>query len=196
MIEKSLKKLILWAILFQGMYKINSFLSVFNKSIALLVTISLLSITVFFNIDENVKQDLNTICKATSISDYYRSVTNFSYNVINKILESTNIFLTNTKTQKENKDTQKKETNKENLAFVKTDNENKIKVSKFFNNYNFCDFSYLSTAGNNFKFLLNSFFFHIHTLKLSLATMFCCYFARGNIDIINLNNIIKENRLV
>ena len=178
------------------MYKINSFLSVFNKSIALLVTISLLSISVFFNIDENIKQDLNTICKATSISDYYRSVTKFSYNIIGKILESTNISLTGTRTQKENKDTQKKAANKETLTFVKTDNENQIKVSKLLTNYNFYDFSFIPSTGNNFKFLLNKNFFHIHTLKLSLATMFCCYFARGNIDIINLNNIIKENRLV
>ncbi len=196
MIEKSLKKLILWAILFQGMYKINSFLSVFNKSIALLVIFSILSVTFSFNIDENIKQDLNTICKATSVSDYYRSLTNFSYNIIGKILESTNISLTGTKTQEENKDTQKKANNKESLTFVKTDNEIKIKAPNLLTNYNFYDFGFIPSTGNNFKFLLNKFFFHIHTLKLSLATMFCCYFARGNIDIINLNNIIKENRLV
>ncbi len=198
MIEKSLKKLILWAILFQGMYKINSFLSVFNKSIALLVTISLLSISFAFNMDENVKKELDTLYKSTSICEYYNSITNFSYGIINKILESTKIVLVDKTSQSDkNKEENKKNTEQNKLYFVKTTNETKVSSSRNLQNSGFSFVSSLISTDNSFNLLLNKNIFKFCIFKLSCIVLLFCYFARDNIgENININNIIKRFRLV
>lgn len=176
------------------MYNNSIFLSFFNKSIALLVIVSLLSISFSFNIDENVKQELNTLYKSTSICEYYNTLTNFSYGIINKILESTNIFLADKTSQSDNnKEESKNSAEQNNLYFVKTTNETKISTSKNINNYNIsmlCEQNY-STP------LLNKIIFKFHTLKLSCITLLFCYFARDSIgENINIINIIKGFRLV
>lgn len=177
------------------MYNSNLFVSFFNKSIALLVIFSLLSISFSFNIDENVKQEIDTLYKSTSICEYYNSLAKFSYGVINKILESTNIFLTYKTSQSDNnKEESKKSGEQNNLYFVKTTTENdlKISLSKDLN-----DYSLSLLGGESYSTpLLSNIVFKFHMFKLTCITVLFCYFARGNIDIINFNNMIKENRLV
>ena len=179
------------------MYKFNLFLSLFNRFVALSVIFSLLVISFSFNIDNEIKKEFGTLYKSTSISDYYNSIANFSYGIINKILESTNIVLSD-KTTNQREDEDKKDTakNKENLAFVKTDNENKIKTAVFQNNCNGSVLCALLNTNFNFNYLLRKFIFRLHMFRFCFITTIFCYFARGNIDIINFNNMIEGNRLV
>ena len=120
------------------MYNFNFCSSLFNRVIALLVTISLLSVSFSFNFDKNIKKEFNVLYEATSVCEYYNTLTNFSYGIINKILESTNIVLTEANSQKSNTEKKEKEENNEqnNLYFVKSNNEKEITTSKKFNIYN------------------------------------------------------------
>lgn len=175
------------------MYNNNLFISFFNKCLALLVIFSLLSISFSFNIDETVKQEFGVLYKSTSISEYYNSITNFSYGIINKILESTNINLVSTTSQKneaENKD--KKSSGQKDLYFVKTTTENDLKLSKNFDN---CGFSLLNEKSYSTP-LLNKIIFKFYTFKLMCITILFCYFARDNIEDINIINITGKVRLV
>ena len=175
------------------MYKFNLFLSFFNKTIALLITFSLLSISFSFNIDKNIKQEFGTLYKSTSICEYYNSIANFSYGVINKILESTNIFLIDRTSKNDtNKEESKKSNNQNDLYFVKTTTEKELKVSEKVGDYNFS----LLGNGSYSALLLNDIISKFHTLKLSCITMIFCYFARDSIGDININNIIGKVRLV
>ena len=193
MFEKSLIFLVLWAILFQGMYKFNSFLSLLNKSIALLITFSLLSISFSFNIDETVKQEFGMLYKSTSISEYYNSITNFSYGIINKILESTKINLVPTATQKDNAENKEnKSTGQKDLYFVKTTTENDLKVSR---NVNDCSVSLLN-ENSYCTPMSNNIIFKFHTFKLTCITILFCYFARDSIGENIINNITGKVRLV
>ena len=154
---------------------------------------SLLSISFSFNIDENIKQEFGTLCKSTSICEYYNSIANFSYGVINKILESTKINLVATPTQKdkdENKD--KKSSSQKDLYFVKTTTEKELKVSEKIGDYNF----YLLSKESYSAPLLNELISKFHIFKLSCITLLFCYFARDSIGDININNIIGKVRLV
>ena len=174
------------------MYNSNLFVSFFNKSIALSVIFSLLSVSFCFNIDKKFKHEINTLYKSTSICEYYNSLANFSYGIINKILESTNIFLVDKSSQSNNNNKENKKNSEQNkLYFVKTTTENDLKtsLSKDFNGFAFSLLCKDST-------LLNNIIFKFHIFKLTCTTILFCYFARGNIDIINFNNIMKENRLV
>ena len=83
------------------MYRFN-FTFLFNKFVAFLLIFSLSVLSFSFSADENVKQEINTLYNATSISDYYKSITNFSYTLINKILESANVILPELKGEKTN----------------------------------------------------------------------------------------------
>lgn len=176
------------------MYKFNLFLSFFNKTVALLIIFSLLSISFSFNVDKNIKQEFGTLYKSTSISEYYNSIANFSYGVINKILESTNIFIVNKTSQNDReKEGNKNNTNKNDLYFVKTTTEKELKVSQKFNAYNFV----LTGKQSYIAPLLNKIIFKFHTFKLTCITLLFCYFARDNIgENININNIIGKIRLV
>ena len=175
------------------MYNSNLFVSFFNKSIALLVIFSLLSISFSFNIDENVKQEIDTLYKSTSICEYYNSLAKFSYGVINKILESTNIFLTDKTSQSDNnKEESKKSGEQNNLYFVKTTTENDLKVSKNVNN---CSVSLLNENSYSTP-LLNNIIFKFHTFKLTCITILFCYFARDSIGENIINNITGKIRLV
>lgn len=180
------------------MYNFNLCLSFLNKFIALFVTISLLSVSFSFNFDENIKQELNTLYEATSVCEYYNTITNFSYGIINKILESTNIVSTVSSSQKDNTDKKEEKTNKDySLYLLKSSNEKENSNLKIFDHYNFSLFYILLNRNFYFNFLLNNFFFKLHIFKLDTITTFFCYFARGNIDyIINFNNIIRNLRLV
>ena len=177
------------------MYKVNLFLSFFNKTIALLITFSLLSISFSFNIDENIKQEFGTIYKSTSISEYYNSIANFSYGIINKILESTKIVLVDKTSQNGSKKEENKKSNSQNdLFFVKTTNETKLGTSKNLDNNNH-NISLLGEKSCSAPLLSES-VFKFHTLKLICITMLFCYFARDGIEDININNIIEKIRLV
>ena len=169
-----------------------------NKFITLLVTISLLSVSFSFNFEENIKQELNTLYEATSVCEYYNAITNFSYGIINKILESTNIVLTEKTTQKNNAEKKdQKDSTKNNLYFVKSTNEKELNNSKFLNNYNFYSSHILLNREIYFIVALNKIIVKFHIFKLSHVKTIFCYFARGNIDsILNITNRIKMLRLV
>ena len=109
------------------MYNLKFCSSFFYKVVSFLLTISLLSVSFSFSFDENVKQKLNDLYEATSVCEYYNTITNFSYGIINKILESAKITLTETAAQKDNTEKKEKENNNQNnLYFVKSTNEKEI----------------------------------------------------------------------
>ena len=76
------------------MYNFKLCLSFLNKFVVLLITISLLFVSFSFNFEKNIKQELSNLYEATSVCACYNTITNFSYVIINKILESTKIVLT------------------------------------------------------------------------------------------------------
>lgn len=178
------------------MYNLGVCSSFFYKIVSFLLTVSLLSVSFSFSFDENIKQKLNDLYKATSVCEYYNTITNFSYGIINKILESTKINLTEeTTTQKNN--TEKKESNNQyNLYFVNSTNEKEINNSKKINNYNFSSLNVFCSSNEDFGFSLNQFVYRIYMLNLTCITLLLCFFARDNIDDININRIIKKVRLV
>ncbi len=180
------------------MYNFNRCSSFLNKFITLLVTISLLSVSFSFNFEENIKQELNTLYEATSVCEYYNAITNFSYDIINKILESTNIALTEKSTQKNGAEKKnQKSSTKNNLYFVKSANEKELNNSSFFNHYKFYSSDILLNKEIYFVFTLNKIIIKFHIFKLSRVKTIFCYFARGNIDsILNITNKIKLLRLV
>lgn len=173
-----------------------------KKFITLLLTITLLSVSFSFNFDKNITQELNTLYEATSVCEYYNTITNLSYSIINKILESTNINLTTSVSQRnemEKKEKEEKEqSNKYNLYFVKTTFEKEVKYSKIFNNYKFSIQNILLLNKLFYFNLLSSkFLFTDNIFKLSYIAVFFCYLARDNIEgNLNINNIIREVRLV
>ena len=178
------------------MYKFNSFLSLLNKSIALLITFSLLSISFSFYFDENIKRELNILYEATSVCEYYNTITNFSYGIINKILESTKIVLKDTASKNSSKE--KKNDTKQNnkIEFVKVENEKELKAVNTFSDN---DLSFVYTFGSSTKIMniLKTFVLDFYTLFLNKQNLLFCYFPRGNIDTnININSIIEEIRLV
>lgn len=180
------------------MYNFNLCSSFLNKLIVFVITISLLSVSFSFSFDENIKQELNTLYEATSFCEYYNTITNFSYDIINKILESANIVSTLSSSQKDNTDNKEKNSKKDyNLYLLKTANERETNNLKILNYYNFSLFYILLDRNFYFNSLLSKFFFKLHVFKLNTITTFFCYFARGNIDyIIKFNNIIINLRLV
>ena len=174
------------------MYRFN-FTFLFNKFVTFVLIFSLSVLSFSFSADENIKQELNTLYNATSISDYYNSITNFSYTLINKILESANVVLTEKSSKKRNDNKQNK-TTKEKFDFVKLNTEKEI---KFLNNhssvfYNILFDTYIFFYDLPINVIPNLYDFGSFYIKTDY-----CYFARGNIeDIININNTVKENRLV
>ena len=180
------------------MYNFNLYSLFFNKLISLLVTISLLSVSFFFYFDENIKQELNILYEATSVCEYYNTITNFSYGIINKILESTNITLTETASTQNNTDKKEKTNNEQNnLYFVKSTNEKEISESKKINDYNAIVSNIFLINTTQLNILLKNFTYHFCTFKLiCIIIILFCYFARNNIESININNIIKKVRLV
>ena len=178
------------------MYNLSFCSSFFNKIIALLLTVSLLSVSFSFNFDKGIKQELNALYEATSVCEYYNTLTNFSYGIINKILESTNIVLTETSSQKDKTENKDQKNNKQNdLYFVKSTNEKEINHLKSFNTIPF--FNTLLNKNICFNFLLNKNIFNFLIFQLSCTMTFFCYFARRSIDDnIIINNILIKNRLV
>jgi hypothetical protein len=165
--------------------------------VSFLLTISLLSVSFSFSFDKNVKEKLNILYEATSVCEYYNTLTNLSYGIINKILESTKITLTEKTSQKDNTEKKEKEnSNQNNLYFVNSTNEKEINSSKKINNYNFPSLNVFFNDNTGFNFLINNFVYRIYTFKLTCITLLLCYFARDNIDDININKIIKKVRLV
>ena len=180
------------------MYNFNLCSSFFNKFISIFLTISLLSVSFSFYFDENIKRELNILYEATSVCEYYNTITNFSYGIINKILESTNINLTETTSQKNNTDKKENNKNEQNsLYFVKTGSEKEIRDSNKISNYNTLQSNIFLINNNNcFNFLLENVTYNLYTFKLICITFFLCYCARDNIEDININNIIRKVRLV
>ncbi len=178
------------------MYNLKICSSFFYKIVSFLLTISLLSVSFSFSFDENIKQKLNNLYEATSVCEYYNTITNFSYGIINKILESTKITLNEQSPQKNNTEKKEKESNQQNnLYFVKSTNEKEINNSKKISNYNFPSLNVFFSGNTDFNFLINNFVYRIYTFKLTCITLLLCYFARDNIDE-NINKIIKKVRLV
>ncbi|MBQ3942696.1 MAG: hypothetical protein II669_00075 [Elusimicrobia bacterium] len=178
------------------MYKFGLFLSFINKSIALLIIFALLSVSFSFNINANIKEEFNSLYKTTSISEYYNSIANFSYGIINKILESTKIVLKDTASKNSSKG--KKNNTKQNnkIEFVKVENEKELKAVNTFSDN---DLSFVYTFGSSTKIMniLKTFVLDFYTLFLNKQNLLFCYFPRGNIDTnININSIIEEIRLV
>ena len=175
------------------MYRINLFIPLFNKIIVYMIIFSLLSVSFSFNIHENIKQELNDLYKATSVCEYYNTITNFSYGIINKILESTNIVLTNsTKNNNERKENNTKRVNY--LDFVQPKNEHNIKNFKSINNNFINKLLYCFNENNYFqKSILIKYIYNSKTFMLMFYKFY--YYARGNIeDIINFNNIKKTHK--
>ena len=179
------------------MYNFNYCLTFFNKIIIWLVTISLLSVSFSFNFDGKIKQELNTLCEATSISDYYNTLTNLSYGIINKILESTNISLAEKVSQENNTEKEEEKSNTQNnLYFVKSTNEKEVTNSIKFNYYKFYLSDMLSVKNISFILSLNKIFLKFQNIGFIYIKNAFCYFARGNIDgILINNNIIKKSVL-
>ena len=177
------------------MYNFKLFPSLFNKIIIFFMIISLLSLSFSFNFDKNIKQELNTLYEATSFCEYYNSITNFSYSIINKILESTNIVLEKGFPQK-NKDTNNNSNkDKKTLDFVQLNKQQeKSNLKNFVSNDLVC--YGLLQLNNKITYFYKILIFELHILQLVIIGLFFCYFARRNIDEnIILNNIL-ENRLV
>lgn len=179
------------------MYNIRFYFLFINRFIALLLTISLLSVSFSFNFDKNIKQEFNTLYKATSVCEYYNAVTNFSYGIINKILKSANM-VSKDETCSQSNNAEKKDTknnNRSDLCFVQLTNERETNHTINFSN--FSSFYSLLNSNIRFDFLLNKIFLKFHIFELSCIPTFFHYFARGNIEdnILN-NNLLTGNRLV
>ena len=179
------------------MYNFGFCSSFFNKIVVSLITISLLSVSFSFNFDKNIEQEFNTLYKATSVCEYYNTITNFSYGIINKILKSANMISTDVvssqKSNEEKKDT--KNNNPSDLYFVQLTNEKE--ANHIMNFSNFSSFYSLLNSNICFNLLLNKIFFKFHIFELSCIQTFFHYFARGNIEgNILINNLLIENRLV
>ena len=172
----------------------NFYSSLLNRIISFLLAFSLLAVTFTFAVDENVKQEFSVLYRATSICEYYNSLTNLSYDIINKVLKSANVNISfaNTKTNT----TKNKKTNKKNsrFDFVQPNNENSIK-----------NLTAQKLSLTNIVFVPDNLKFYSienYTLVNNIFILFFillsfCYFARGNIDDnINFYNRTKENRLV
>lgn len=175
------------------MYRFN-FILLFNKFISLLLIFSLSVLSFSFSADENIKQEIGVLYSATSISNYYNSITKISYNLINKILESANVVVNVTSSQKEKNKKEQKNKNNKNLDLLKLNAEKEIKLSDTYHSsfytvlFDAHIFSYQTVSGS----VRNLFVYGLFYIKTSF-----CYFARGNIDnIININNIMEGNRLV
>lgn len=179
------------------MYNIKFYFLFINRFVALLLTISLLSISFSFNFDKNIKQEFNTLYKATSVCEYYTTLTNFSYGIINKILKSVNMVSKDETCSQKNK-TEKKDTknsDSSDLYFVQLTNEKE--ANHIMNFSNFSPFYSLLNSNICFAFLLNKIFFKFHIFELNCIQTFFHYFARGNIEgNILINNLLIENRLV
>ena len=174
------------------MYRFN-FTFLFNRLVTFVLIFSLSVLSFSFTTDENVKQEINTLYNATSISEYYNSITNFSYTLINKILESANVVLTEKSSKKRNDNKQNK-TTKEKLDFVKLNSEKEI---KFLNNHSSVFYNILFDTYTFFYDLAINVVPNLYDFNSFYIKTNCCYFARGNIEnIININNIAIENRLV
>ena len=113
-------------------------------------------------------------------------------------MESTNINLTETTSQKNNTDKKENNKNEQNsLYFVKTGSEKEIRDSNKISNYNTLQSNIFLINNNNcFNFLLKNLTYNLYTFKLIYITFFLCYCARDNIEDININNIIRKVRLV
>lgn len=179
------------------MYNFSLCSSFLNKFVVLAVTISLLFVSFSFSFEKNIKQELSNLCEATSVCACYNTITNFSYGIINKILESTKIVLTEENSQKNNneKEEQKNDT-QNNLYFVKSTNEKEINNLKNFNYFKFYLSDILLNKKICFVFVLSTVIFKFNLFKLNTVKTIFCYFARGNIDSINIINNIKRFRLV
>ena len=180
------------------MYNFSLYSSFLNKFIALFVTITLLFVSFSFRFEANLKQELNNLYEATSVCEYYNTITNFSYGIINKILESTNINLT-TPVSQNDKAGKKEEpkNNQDNLYFVKSTNERESANIKTFNYSNIYLYDILLSQNIYSSMLLNKIFLKFHIFKISHIPTIFCYLARGNIDdIIKINNILKDIRFV
>ncbi len=172
---------------------LNRFSLISNKLISFLLAFSLLAATFSFASDENIRQEFSLLYKATSICEYYNSVTNFSYEVISKVLKSANVNLTCSSAKAKNSKKEKQNKTNSRLDFVQPNNENILKTFKSADS-----FDNILFFNNNFKFsrsedisFINSFI----TLLFMVLLNFC-YFARGNIDNIKFYNKTVKNRLV
>lgn len=179
------------------MYNFKLCLSFLNKFVVLLITISLLFVSFSFNFEKNIKQELSNLYEATSVCACYNTITNFSYVIINKILESTKIVLTEETSQKsDNKKEEQKNDTQNNLYFVKSTNEKEINNLKNLNYFKFYLSDILLNTKICFVFVLSTVIFKLNLFKLNTVKTIFCYFARGNIDSINIINNIKRFRLV
>lgn len=162
------------------MHMFNLSVSLFKKFITLLICVSILSMVSVFDVEENIKNEINTLCKATSISDYYNTITNFSYSLISTLLESTKIVIDNTKqNQNDNKNNKTDEKNKTSFIFVQSSNKN-LKSSQFAKNISFNNVILIPGTFKNYLF--QKYIFYIHTVVLIFMLLIFCYFARGNIE--------------
>ena len=179
------------------MYNFKLYSSFLNKFVALLVTISLLFVSFSFNFEKNIKQELSNLYEATSVCACYITITNFSYGIINKILESTKIVLTKENSQKsDNEKEEQKSNTQNNLYFLKSTNEKELNSLKSFNYFKFYLSDILLNTKICFAFVLSTITFKLNLFKLNTVKTIFCYLARGNIDCINIINNIKRFRLV
>lgn len=161
------------------MINLNYLSSLLNKTVSFLLALSLLAATFSFAADENVKQDFSILYKATSICEYYSSLANFSYEMIDKVLKSANINLSYSSTKTNSTNNKKKNKQNTRFDFVEPNNENDIKNLKSVNLY----YGSVLFFENSFKIYTLENIISINNIFVLLFLFFgFCYFARGNIE--------------
>ncbi len=153
-----------------------------------LLSVSFLNINI--DISSEMKSDIGNICQATSMSDYYKFITDIPIKLVSKFIlintdSSCGVPDKQNKKEKENK-------NGKNTVFIITSDSNSLKMV---NPLNILYKEVVNYSGYPIKFENNSNCFVPLIFIFALMLLASGMLARGNIED-NINNNMNKVRLV